>query len=62
MISLKQMDADAALSQLNQSADDRLEFRINAVGTAKPKIKKIAKNIQIIDGRVYTNRFFVAGQ
>ena len=49
MIPLTHVDADARFLQIQQSADHEAEFRMDMIAPAKPEIKKITDNIEMVN-------------
>jgi hypothetical protein len=52
MVPLTEMNRDAVFFQVNQTVDNRHESRINPLLAAKPEIKKISKDKEVVDDHV----------
>jgi hypothetical protein len=51
------MDADTGFLQIQQSTDNQSEFRMNMIAPAKPEIKKITDNIEMVNWCFFPSQF-----
>jgi hypothetical protein len=62
MITFAKVDVDAGPLEFNQLVDDRTEFGMDVVFSAKPEIKKIAQYEKMVDCRFLSPQRIVIDQ